>query len=97
MLSLFSFLDQPLPSIFKNNTVLCLQQKIAFLDRASSADYVNSLDRGGQAENTNKIPDFLVSAIEVIVVADDFYEIHFSNCCTDVTEFQLYPPLNWID
>ena len=92
MLSLFSFLDQPLPSIFKNNTVLCLQQKIAFLDRASSADYVNSLDGGGQAENT-KIPDFLVSAIEVIVVAD-FYEIHFSNCCTDVTEFQLYPPLN---
>ena len=92
MLSLFSFLDQPLPSIFKNNTVLCLQQKIAFLDRASSADYVNSLDGGGQAENT-KIPDFLVSAIEVIVVAD-FYEIHLSNCCTDVSEFQLYPPLN---
>ena len=68
-------------------------KKIAFLYRASSADYVNSLDRGGQAENTNKIPDFLVSAIEVIVVAD-FYEIHFSNCCTDASEFQLYPPLN---
>ena len=54
MLSLFSFLDQPLPSIFKNNTVLCLFNIFGLFANRSYLRIMSTLWIGGTSNQTLK-------------------------------------------